>query len=145
MLNSKQIGNITEMQCMLAFMEQGYNVLTPYGDCERYDFVADVNGELLKIQVKTSRPSRHGEGAIVFNTSSQTTQNGKEVHHSYNEEQIDYFMTSYEGQTYLIPVQECSAREKTLRFIPPKNGQIKGISFASDYEFKKVVNEITNK
>lgn len=29
-MNSKQIGNITEVECMLAFMKQGYNVLTPY-------------------------------------------------------------------------------------------------------------------
>ena len=145
MLSSKQIGNITELECMLAFMKLGYNVLTPYGDCERYDFVADINGQLLKIQVKTSRPSRFNEGSIVFNTSSQTTKEGKMVHHSYNEEQIDYFMTFYENQAYLIPVQECSVREKTLRFAPPKNGQIKGITFAQEYELKKVVDKIVNK
>ena len=144
MLNSKQIGNITEMQCMLAFMQQGYNVLTPHGDCERYDFVADVNGKLIKIQVKTSRPSRSSEGCITFNTSSQTTEKGKQVHHSYDKTQIDYFMTYYEGKTYLIPVQECSSREKILRFIPPKNGQVKGITFAADYEFEKVVSKIVN-
>lgn len=145
MLNSKQIGNLTEMECMLAFMRHGFNVLTPYGDCERYDFVTDVNGILVKIQVKTSRPARGVEGAIVFNTSSQTTSNGKMVHHSYDDTQIDYFMTFYEDKAYLIPVSECSAREKTLRFLPPKNGQIKGITFAKDYEFEKVVNEIINK
>lgn len=145
MLNSKQIGNLTEMECMLAFMRHGFNVLTPYGDCERYDFVADVNGILVKIQVKTSRPARGVEGAIVFNTSSQTTSNGKMVHHSYDDTQIDYFMTFYEDKAYLIPISECSAREKTLRFLPPKNGQIKGITFAKDYEFEKVVNEIINK
>ena len=144
MLNSKQIGNLTEMECMLAFMRHGFNVLTPYGDCERYDFVADVNGILIKVQVKTSRPSRGAEGAIVFNTSSQTTSNGKMVHHSYDDTQIDYFMTFYEGIAYLIPVNECSTREKTLRFLPPKNGQIKGITFAKDYEFEKVVNKIIN-
>lgn len=145
MLNSKQTGNITEMQCMLTFMQEGFNVLTPYGDCERYDFVADVNGELLKIQVKTSRPSRFSEGCITFNTSSQTTEKGKQVHHSYDKSQIDYFMTYYENKAYLIPVQECSSREKTLRFVPPKNGQIKGITFAQDYEFERMVNKIINK
>ena len=41
-MNSKQQGNITELETMLAFLKLGYNVLTPYGDCERYDFVADV-------------------------------------------------------------------------------------------------------
>lgn len=144
MLNSKQIGNITELECMLAFMKLGYNVLTPYGDCERYDFVADVNGKLLKIQVKTSRPSRFDDGSITFNTSSQTTKEGKAIHYAYNEEQIDYFMTFYNNQTYLIPVKECGVREKTLRFEPPKNGQIKGITFAQEYETERMINKIVS-
>ena len=55
MLNSKQKGNITELECMLAFVKLGYNVLIPYGDCERYDFVVDIKGNFYKIQVKTSR------------------------------------------------------------------------------------------
>ena len=62
----------------------------------------------------------------------------------YNKEQIDYFMTSYDGKCYLIPVEECSI-EKRLRFIPPKNGQIKGITFAQDYELERMVNKIINK
>ena len=142
MLNSKQIGNITEMQCMLAFLKMGYNVLIPYGDCERYDFVVDIKGKLYKIQVKTARLKEEGS-YIEFNTSSQTTENGKMVHHAYDETQIDYFMTFYE-RAYLIPVNEASTREKRLRFIPPKNGQVKGITFAIDYELEKVVNKIVN-
>ena len=64
MLNSKQIGNVTEVECMLAFLKLGYNVLQPYGDCERYDFVADVNGKFYKIQCKTAKESN---GTIEFN------------------------------------------------------------------------------
>ena len=48
-MNSKQIGNITELETMLAFLKLGFNVLTPYGDCERYDFVVDANGKFLRI------------------------------------------------------------------------------------------------
>ena len=46
-MNSKRKGNITEFETMLAFMKLGYNVLTPYGDCERYDFVVDNNGKFF--------------------------------------------------------------------------------------------------
>ena len=46
-MNSKQKGNITELETMLAFIKLGYNVLTPYGDCERYDYVVDANGKFL--------------------------------------------------------------------------------------------------
>ena len=53
-------------------------------------------------------------------------------------------MTSYKEKTYLVPVSEASKREKRLRFVPPKNGQIKGITFAQEYEFEKAVNKIVN-
>ena len=33
-------------------MKLGYNVLTPYGDCERYDFVVDANNKFIKVQAK---------------------------------------------------------------------------------------------
>ena len=48
-MTSKQKGNITEHECMTAVVRLGYNVLIPYGDCERYDFVIDINGKIYKI------------------------------------------------------------------------------------------------
>lgn len=140
MLNSKQKGNVTEVECMLAFLKLGYNVLTPYGDCERYDFVADINGTLIKVQVKTC-VSHIDEGYIKFKCANKTTRNGTFVRHAYNKEQIDYFMTSFNGKCYLIPVEECST-EKRLRFTIPKNGQIKGICFAEEYELDRMVSKI---
>lgn len=145
MLNTKQRGNITEVECMLAFLKLGYNVLTPYGDCERYDFVVDIKGKLYKIQVKSANSNHIEEGYIEFNTSNKTTKEGKFIRHAYTSEQIDYFMTFYDGKAYLISVKECSTKgKKRLRFFPPKNGQIKGITFAESYELSKVVNKIIN-
>lgn len=146
MLTTKQRGNITEVECMLAFLKLGYNVLTPYGDCERYDFAVDIDGKFLRIQVKTANANHIKDGYIEFNTSNKTTKEGKFVRHAYTSEQIDYFMTAYENKCYLIPVEECSTNsQKRLRFVPPKNGQTKGITFAESYELSKVVNEIIDK
>lgn len=39
---------------MLEFMKLGYPVLTPYGDCQRYDFVVEINGKFYRIQSKTA-------------------------------------------------------------------------------------------
>lgn len=145
MLNTKQRGNVTEVECMLAFLKLGYNVLTPYGDCERYDFVVDINNHLYKIQVKSANDSHINDGYIDFQTSNKTTRNGTFVRHAYTSDEIDYFMTSYNNKCYLIPVEECSTSEKRLRFIPPKNGQIKGITFAEFYELERMVNKIIDK
>ena len=137
-MTSKDVGNITEVSCMLEFMKLGYPVLTPYGDCQRYDFVVEINSKFYRIQSKTANDAYINEGYIVFRCDNTTTKNGKIVHHSYDENEIDYFSTFYDGKCYLIPVNECS-REKRLRFTAPKNGQTRGITFASEYELEKVV------
>lgn len=140
-MNSKQLGNITEVQAMLGFLQLGYNVLTPYGDCERYDFVADVNGKFVKIQVKSSKVSDDGT-KFSFNTASTHYSDGKCVHHSYSKEDIDYFATVYDNQVYLIPVEECSTRSQSLRLIPAKNGQTRGVKWAKDYRLEEVIKEL---
>ena len=137
-MTSKDVGNITEVSCMLEFMKLGYPVLTPYGDCQRYDFVVEINGKFYRIQSKTANDAYIKEGYSVFRCNKKKKKNGKVVHHSYDENEIDYFSTFYDGKCYLVPVNECS-REKRLRFTTPKNGQTRGITFASEYELEKVV------
>ena len=140
-MTSKDIGNITEVSCMLEFMKMGYPVLTPYGDCQRYDFVVEINGKFYRIQSKTANINYINDGYISFRCDNTTTQNGKVIHHRYDDNEIDFFSTFYNGKCYLVPVEECS-REKRLRFTTPKNGQTKGITFASEYELEKVVESL---
>lgn len=136
-MNSKYKGNITEFQCMLAFMKLGYNVLTPYGDCERYDFVVDVNGKFIKIQSKTASSEDDG-ASFHFSCRSCNRKNGKIIHHKYTKNEIDYFATTFNNKVYLIPVEECGA-DKRLRILPTKNGQIRGITWANKYELEEIV------
>ena len=140
MLNSKQIGNITEVESMLAFLKAGYNVLTPYGDCERYDFVADVKGKFYKIQCKTCSTKDNGI-SIEFSCRSSHRVEGKCINENYSSEDVDFFATTYNGKCYLIPIEECGASKK-LRFQPPLNGQIRGVSFAKDYELEVIISTL---
>jgi hypothetical protein len=140
MLNSKQIGNITEMETMLAFLKLGYNVLTPYGDCERYDFVADINGKFYKIQCKTSHIFGEDEG-IEFSCRSSHRAEGKCINERYSADDVDFFATTYNGKCYLIPFADCGGSKK-LRFVTPKNGQINRISFAKDYELEVIISTL---
>ena len=138
-LTTKQKGNLTELQCLSAFCSFGCGVSIPYVDNAKYDFIADVDGKLLKIQVKTS--SQKDENAIHFSCRS-THLNCKGVSNvRYTDNEIDFFATYWDNQCYLIPVNECST-EKTLRFAPPKSGQIKGITFAKDYDLEKQLQKI---
>lgn len=140
MLNSKQLGNITEVSVILEFLKLGYNVLIPYGDCERYDCVVDINGKLYKIQIKTSKEE---DGKIVFNTASTHYSDGKCIHTSYTKQDIDYFATFYKNKCYLIPVEEAGNRTTSLRFTAPKNNQTRGVKWANKYELEEVVKSLS--
>ena len=100
---------------MLAFVKLGYNVLTPYGDCERYDFVVDTGKAFVKIQSKTSSTKDDG-ASFMFSCRSSHRVEGKIVHHHYTKDEIDYFATIFNNQCYLVPVEECGA-DKRLRHV----------------------------
>ena len=140
MLNSKQKGNLTELQCLTACSELGLTVSIPYGDSARYDFVLDFNGELYKIQCKTS--SLKDNGVYKFATRSTQVGTASTNVRTYTKDDIDFFATYIEGKCYLVPVEQASGKEKTLRFVPPKNGQKEGISFAKDYELQSQLEKL---
>lgn len=133
-LTSKQKGNLTELKCISAFYELGYQCSIPYGENSRYDFIADVNRKLLKIQCKTSHEVE--SGVIEFSCRSCRSNTQSNLQRKYTANEVDYFCTYWDNMCYLVPINECSVSKK-LRFIPPKNGQKVGITFASNYELPK--------
>lgn len=139
MVYTQSTGNVTELLCIAKFIEMGYEVSIPYGNGAKYDFIADVNGELLKIQCKTAsmvcKNGIYDTDAFQFSCTCTTTNTKGTARHSYNNEQVDYFATCWKDKVYLIPVDECSTN-KTLRLAPPLN---KGVTYnkAQDYEIEK--------
>ena len=140
-LSSKQKGNLTELQCITAFYQLGYHVSIPYGENSRYDFIADVNGKLCRIQCKTSRLDK--ENCIKFSCQSTRINATKNIRCGYTDKDIDYFATSWESKCYLVPVNECSV-EKKIWFQTPKNNQKVGIHYAEEYELERQLEKIRN-
>ena len=136
---TQSIGNVNELKCISRFMELGYECSIPYGNGAKYDFIADVDGKLIKIQCKScSHPRKNGiidENAIQISTIAQTTNAQKTTRHTYNKDQIDFFATSYKDKIYIIPAEECST-SKTLRFQSPQNNN-QAYNKAEDYEIEK--------
>lgn len=108
-MNTNFIGQITETQVLLKCLELGLTVSIPYGDKSRYDLIIDYKGQLLRIQIKTSRKANTTKEAFMFNCYSVV--NGKK--HKYNKTEIDFFASVWNNKVYLVPVEECSS-EKTL-------------------------------
>ena len=139
-MDSKQKGNITELEVLTYVTKKGYQVSIPFGDRERYDQIWDINGKLIKVQVKTSRLT-DDSSSIIFSCRSNTKVQGKIMHSRYTKDEIDYFATFWNDRCYLVSVEETST-EKRLRFEPPKNGQVKGVSFAKDYLMEEVLKKL---
>ena len=94
MLETKIKGNVTEMECMLAFMQLGYQVSIPFGEDSRYDFVVDISDKLYKIQCKTSSEIIEGDTilGIKFKTVRQSGSKATNwTRTKYGENEIDYF------------------------------------------------------
>ena len=140
-LTSKQKGNLTELQVITYLYSLGYQCSLPYGENSRYDLIADINGKLIKIQVKTSSLKDNNLEAIEFSCRSSRINSKGTINTRYTKDEIDYFATYWNNQCYLIPVNECSV-SKTLRFCYPKTGQKKGITLASDYTAEKQIQKI---
>lgn len=144
-LSSKQKGNLTELKCITACYEKGYQVSIPYGENSRYDFILDIGNKLLRIQVKTSHLKtnvKNSNDAITFSCKSTNVNSKGNQTHRYNKEQIDYFATYWNNECYLVPVEECSI-EKTL-WLNVIDRHKKTMSMAKDYELSKVLDKEVN-
>ena len=85
-------------------------------------------GRYLGVQCKTGRLVR---GAVFFATCSRTGN----VNKDYREDGIDLFgvYCPQTDEVYLVPIDDVPSRAAHLRSTVPRNGQRKGIRWASDY------------
>lgn len=143
-LSTKRKGFITEEKIKLWFFERGWSVSVPLGDDDRYDFIVDFNGKLLRMQSKTANLKRT-KGCLNICTSSCHSNNTSNYRKQYSKDEIDFFCTlnPETGKIYLIPVEECG-NEFNLRLIPSKNNNIKNVHFAENYEGEKMIERILN-
>ena len=138
-MNTKSVGNIGEVKVLAKFVELGILVYLPFGDNEKADLIADFNGKLNKIQVKTSIKAE--DGKMIFDITSSTQHRKNEIKHVYTPEEIDYFACyNIERQCILLfKVNEVPNTSITVRYEKPKNGQIVGIRLEEDYLIDKIL------
>ena len=134
-MNSAKKGIVSDEAVTLALLKCGYTVLRPLGDYSRYDLVVEVGDRFYRVQCKTGRIRR---GVIEFATCSVRINTRQRITRAYDA--VDFFGV-YCGEldrVYLVPVDEVGTREATLCFTPARNGQLKRIRRAEEYEVRKV-------
>lgn len=83
MNKTKVKGLITELQCQTYFTSLGYNVSIPLGEDCRYDMIVDIDGILIRIQVKTCHLSKSNDSFSISTKSVQcNTEKVKSKHYT---------------------------------------------------------------
>lgn len=143
--NSKIKGNITELETAVALIRRGCGVCIPYGDRNKYDLVADVDGEFIRLQCKTSR-TKDGGKTFGFSERSSHTKDGVQINEPYSPSEVDYFATVFNNKCYLYPVTGACSSDRILRLSEPKQGSNESrINWAKDYEVDVVLSRIRGK
>lgn len=138
-MDTVTIGRLTEAKALAHFTSLGYVVSLPFGGQARYDLIIDVNGKLIRVQVKTGQ---YKEGCIVFYTCSSHYLQGSHVHTTYSKDDIDYFLTEWDDQFYLVPVEECGKVKRLRIDIPKTKANTSNINWAKDYIAEEVLKTI---
>lgn len=141
-MTTKQIGNIGEAKVLSEFVRLGVPVYLPFGDNEKADLIADFNGKLNRIQVKTSQKIIDGD-KVRFSLVSSTVHRQNGVKHIYTEDEIDYFAfyNLERDRVYLISIKEegLPKNEVTIRFCLPKTKNQFKTFLEEDYLINKVI------
>ena len=125
-------GDMTELQSIRKFVSMGFEVSIPYGNHARYDFLVDTGEEILRMQAKTSRMVDDGK-TISFACRTTTSNTKENNQHYYSGKEIDYFVTCWKNNVYIVPVEECST-QKNLRIIPKEEEKSPpNVNYAEDY------------
>jgi hypothetical protein len=105
-VDTKRLGNLGELKAMAKFAEYSIPIYIPFGETERSDFIADFNGALNKIQVKSTE--KIVDGKMIFNLRSTSVNTVSNKSHCYNETEIDYFVLYCKENDglYIINVQD---------------------------------------
>ena len=135
-MNTKNVGNVGEAITLAEFVKRGIPVYIPFGENERADLVAEFNGKLNKIQIKTSQ--KFEDNKITWRLQTNTTTGS----HPYDRTQIDYFAL-YNVQTellLLVPIEVLENRTWVTFSVPYKEStnQYKTLNY-QDYLFDKTV------
>jgi hypothetical protein len=127
---TKQKGDIAEAFVTYLLKQNGFNVLIPWGEDNRYDLVTEKNGIFKRIQVKYATPK---DGSIEVRIRS--CNNYSVLRYSPLDIDIIAVYSPKSNKVYFLPLNSIKNRSLCkLRLAPAKNKQRKFIVMASKYE-----------
>ena len=138
-MNTTLLGNIGESRVLHELVKFGIQCYLPYGDGSAVDLIADFNGKLNKIQIKTTEKLSKVK-AMEWRITRQDGYHGNRVKYEFGT--IDYFaLYCLETDTVcLIPFSDTTSKF-TISIRPDdyKGVRRNNMRFASDYSVEKII------
>lgn len=136
-MNTKTRGLLSETRFLAKCSEYGITVSQPFGDNAPYDFIMDVNGQLLKVQCKTLMLY---DEVYWLQATSVTFHKGKTSVRDYIGKVDLYY--AYHPETGIEVLVDANKHPKSLkmRASPPLRNY--AYNKLSDHQFEKFVENL---
>jgi len=125
-LDTKLKGDVAEQSAILQALKRGWGVLKPVGDRLPYDLVFDVDGSLVKIQVKSAWYDSRDN---VYLTDSRRTQTNRRVmkRTRYRTADFDFALVFIEDLSlfYVFPSEVFNAFASSVSLVESSKRQRK--------------------
>ncbi|MBI3591132.1 MAG: endonuclease [Candidatus Melainabacteria bacterium] len=121
-MDTKLKADIAESSAITALLKRGLNVLKPVGDRLPYDLAVDINGNLIKLQVKSAW-SRNG----VYIVDSRRTKTNRHLmlRQRYSNKDFDFALLYIEDLDlfFIMPVNVFNSYKSEITLIVGKETQ----------------------
>ncbi|MFN4144747.1 MAG: group I intron-associated PD-(D/E)XK endonuclease [Runella sp.] len=117
-MDTKLKGDIAEQATILYALKQGWGVLKPVGDRLPYDLVFDINGKLIKVQVKNAWFDEKTKNYVV-DTRRTKTNRRQMIRDVYHQTDFDFAVVYIENLEifYVIPVDEFISYRSSIHLV----------------------------
>lgn len=135
-MKTTQRGLLSEIAVQHRLLEMGVRVLVPVGHDHPFDMVAYGEGRYSRIQVKTAREGLfHGKrnGTLFIPCFSMVDRIGGKTVKGLTAADCDVIVAHHPAENKFYVVQP-GLGMMSLRYAPTKNGNVRNIRWAKDYE-----------
>jgi hypothetical protein len=103
MLTPREQGDFGELQAMCWLASQGAHIAVPVGNNRHWDLIAELDGRVLRVQVKSSRCRQRGRWSVTLATRGGN-QSWNGVAKYLDPSRFDYlFVLVGDGRRWFIP------------------------------------------
>lgn len=111
LLNNDQQGDLGEARAIFELTRLGYILSKPLINHVPYDLIADKNGVLYRVQVKTSQCSPNNPNIFAINLVTSGGNTKVNIRRAFDHNKVDLlFVLVNDGRCWLIPTNTITAK-----------------------------------